>query len=57
MRIGIFIKEFERLENWELRVIDGIRKNPKFELRLLIQDIRFSGKNGKNEIYTFNCND
>jgi hypothetical protein len=47
MRIGILIKEFEDLENWELRVIDNIKNNQNFELTLLIKDGRGISKNLK----------
>ena len=40
MRIGILIKEFEALANWELRIINKILKDPSLELSLLILDGR-----------------
>lgn len=40
MRIGILIREFEALANWELRIVDGILKDPSLELALLITDGR-----------------
>ena len=40
MKIGILIKEFEKLSNWELRIINKIIKNKELELSLLIQDGR-----------------
>lgn len=40
MRIGILIKEFEALANWELRIINRILKDPSLELSLLILDGR-----------------
>lgn len=40
MRIGILIKNFHQLGNWELRIIEEIIKNPNHELSLLIQDGR-----------------
>lgn len=45
MRIGILIKSFETLSNWELRIIDGILQDPSLELALLIQD----GRSGEND--------
>ncbi|MGZ2368710.1 glucosamine inositolphosphorylceramide transferase family protein [Ancylomarina sp. YFZ004] len=44
MRIGILIKEFEALSNWELRIINRILKDPSLELALLVQD----GREGNN---------
>ena len=40
IRIGILIKEFETLRNWELRIINTILNDPSLELALLIQDGR-----------------
>ena len=40
MKIGILIKNFKLLGNWELRIIDEIIKSPHLELVLLIQDGR-----------------
>ncbi len=40
MKIGILIKEFESLPNWQLRIINEIIKNPSLELTLLIKDGR-----------------
>lgn len=45
MKIGILIKDFKKLKNWELRIIDEILKNPKHEISLLIQD----GRKGKSD--------
>ena len=36
--IGLFINEIQALRNWELRLIDGILKNPSLELCLLIKN-------------------
>jgi len=44
MKIGILIRKFENLSNWELRIIEEIMNNPGLELSLLIQD----GRGGKN---------
>jgi hypothetical protein len=49
MRIGILIKEFETLANWELRIIDGILKDPSLELSLLVLD----GRIGEESPNTF----
>jgi hypothetical protein len=38
MIIGILIREFQTLENWELRIIDYIKKDLNFELALLVMD-------------------
>jgi len=40
LKIGVLIKEFDTLSNWELRTIDRIIKDPSLELVLLIQDAR-----------------
>ncbi len=45
MKIGILIKKFEDLRNWELRIIDEILNNPELELSLLVQD----GRDGKED--------
>ncbi len=42
-KIGILIQDFEKLDNWELRIIDEIKNNPSLELSLLIKD-------GRNEV-------
>lgn len=38
MRIGLLVRELEDLENWELRIIEGIRKDSNLELFLLIEE-------------------
>ncbi|MEH6769282.1 hypothetical protein [Maribacter arcticus] len=43
MRIGIYIKEFERLENWELRILHGLQIDANLEVCLLIQENGNSG--------------
>ena len=40
MRIGILIRDFKTLDNWELRVLDKIKNTPSLELVLLIKDGR-----------------
>lgn len=40
MKIGVLIRDFEILGNWELRIINKIIKDPSLELALLIQDGR-----------------
>lgn len=40
LRIGILIKKFDQLQNWELRIIANIKKDPDLELVLLIKDGR-----------------
>lgn len=47
MKIGILIKEFEALSNWELRIIKEIINNSSLELALLIQDGREGNNNPK----------
>lgn len=46
MKIGILIRKFENLENWELRIIKEIIDNPQLELTVLIQD----GRKGKENV-------
>ncbi|MBU2907274.1 hypothetical protein KO529_20900 [Arenibacter algicola] len=38
MRIGLLVRTLEDLENWELRIIEGIRKDSNLELFLLIEE-------------------
>lgn len=38
LKIGILIRDFESLENWELRIIEGIKNDPDLELTLLIMN-------------------
>jgi hypothetical protein len=45
MRIGILIKRFEKLPNWELRIINEILNSQTLELSLLIQDGRVGSEN------------
>ncbi len=40
IKIGVLIREFDKLSNWELRTIDRVIKDPSLELALLIQDGR-----------------
>ena len=40
MKIGILIKDFNMLANWELRILDKIKNDPSLELTLLIKDGR-----------------
>jgi hypothetical protein len=40
MRIGILIKDFAQLSNWELRIIDNIKNDFSLELSLLIKNGR-----------------
>ena len=37
MKIGILVRDFSELRNWELRIIDHLRKSPDLELSLLIR--------------------
>ncbi len=39
-RIGILIRDFEALDDYDLRVVDGVFKNPSLELVLLVKDGR-----------------
>lgn len=40
MKIGVLIKEFEKLSNWELRIIEKIINDKELELSILIKDGR-----------------
>jgi hypothetical protein len=46
LRIGILIRNLERLENWEYRILKGIIEHPNLELVLFIKD-------GREQICTF----
>ena len=51
MKIGILIKKFEKLENWELRIFDYLLNSDFFDLVLLIKDGRkINSKNSKKLI-------
>ncbi len=43
MRIAILIKDFDMLENWELRIIEYILQDPTLNLVLLVKDGRRDG--------------
>jgi len=45
MKIGILIREFNQLENWELKIFDEIQKDPSLEIALLIKDGRTQSEN------------
>lgn len=51
LKIGILIREFQTLSNWELRIFDEILKNNNYEISLLIKDGR-KGKNNPNNLYS-----
>lgn len=51
MRIGILIRDFHLLSNWELRIIKEIQEDDNLELKLLIKDGRSEMGNTKNIIY------
>ena len=40
MRIGILSRDFNSLDNWELRIIQGILDDPDLEISLIIKDGR-----------------
>lgn len=50
MRIGILIRDFETLSNWELRIIQLIIDSPNLDLSLLIRDGRVKNKTLKNRL-------
>ena len=39
MKIGLLVNSIEQLDNWQLRVIDEIYNNPKFEVVLLVKEV------------------
>ncbi len=47
MKIGILIREYDSLKNWELRIIQEIINSETLELSLLIQDGRIGSENQK----------
>lgn len=52
MKLGILIKDFNKLANWELRIIHEIINDTKVELSLLIQDGRVESENQKRLKYS-----
>lgn len=50
MKIGILIRDFSLLENFELRIIDQILNDPALELGLLIKDGRIKPASKKQKI-------
>lgn len=50
LKIGILIKKFDDLSNWELRIIDKIFKDSNYKLELLILDGR-NLENNSNSIF------
>jgi len=48
MKIGILIRPYDRLSNWELRIINKIIKDENLELTLLIKDGREYLENNKS---------
>ena len=50
LKIGILIKKFDNLSNWELRIIDKIFKDSNYKLELLILDGR-NLENNSNSIF------
>lgn len=48
MKLGIFIKDFQQLEDWELKIIDRIRQIDTLELTVLIKDGRRTENAKKN---------
>ena len=51
LKIGILIREFDNLSNWELRIIEKIMSDEYFELRLLIKDGRYGKESPGNFWY------
>jgi hypothetical protein len=43
LRIGMMIRDLEELENWQLRILEGVMEHPQLELSLFIKD----GRNDK----------
>ena len=40
LKIGILIRDIDKLQNWEYRIIKGIIDDPRLELALFIKDGR-----------------
>lgn len=53
MKIGILIKDFNALGNWELRIIEEIKNDPSLELAVLIRDGRTDVYDRKSNIKRF----
>ncbi len=51
MKIGVFIREFETLSNYEFKIINYIISDPELELVLLIKDGRKHLASAKNRLY------
>lgn len=45
IKLGILLKDFESLENWEYRIIEKIFDDPNLELSLIIKDGRNASEN------------
>ncbi len=54
LKIGILIRAFDTLENWELRIIENIKKDPNLTLALLIKDGRARKENIKSNYNSLN---
>ena len=50
MRIGILIREFDALRNWELRIIEKIKNDPNLELVVQIKDGRTAVQSTKSKL-------
>ena len=50
LKIGILIRDLEKLENWEYRILQGIIEHPCLELSLFIKDGRKQGHSPKDQI-------
>ena len=56
MKIGILIKDYNDLLNWELRIINRILKDPQLKLSLLIKDGRLAHKHSNSKNRTLKHN-
>jgi hypothetical protein len=50
LRIGILIRDVEKLKNWEYRILKGIIEHPNLELCLFIRDGRKQIHSLKNRL-------
>ena len=47
LKIGLILRNFNELNNWELRIINEIIKHPKLEIGLIIKDRRIKNRSDK----------
>lgn len=52
LRVGILIRDLEKLRNWEYRILKGIIERPDLELALFIKDGRKEAKSFQSQLKT-----